>query len=122
MKKWILAAIIVLVALVGLVVWDKNRPGELDAFAQCLTDKGVTYYGAFWCPNCQKQNEIFGRSKRYIPYVECSTPDGKSQVEQCRNANITAYPTWEFEGGERLTGVQPLETLAEKTGCELRVN
>ena len=28
-------------------------------------------------------------------------------------------PTWEFGDGERVSGVQPLESLAKRTGCAL---
>ena len=119
MKIWIIGAVVVAGLLIGWGVWDSRQPGELDAFAQCLDEKGVDYYGAFWCPNCKKQNDMFGRSKKYVPYIECSTPDGRGQLQQCTEAKIEGYPTWEFENGERLVGVQQLSVLAEKTGCEL---
>jgi thiol-disulfide isomerase/thioredoxin len=116
---WIVIAVIIIGGGIGLAIWYDSKPGQHDAFAQCLKDEGVTYYGAFWCPNCQKQNAMFGKSKEFVPYIECSTPDGKGQVELCKDAGIEAYPTWEFPGGERVTGVQPLEVLAEKSGCTL---
>jgi len=105
--------------LVGLLIWDKNKPGELDAFAQCLGDEGLTFYGAFWCPACQDQKKLFGRSEKELPYVECSTPDGRAMIQECQDLGIEAYPTWEFTGGERETGVLSLSTLAERSGCEL---
>ncbi|HEX9664583.1 MAG TPA: hypothetical protein VGA49_02045 [Patescibacteria group bacterium] len=108
--------------VIGFTAWlivGLSQPGPLDAFAKCLKDKGATYYGAFWCPNCQRQNDLFGKSKKHTPYVECSTPDGQGQKQVCQQAEITNYPTWEFADGSRDIGVQPLEDLAEKTGCEL---
>lgn len=119
MKKWIIGAIVIAAALVTWGVLDSKKPGELDAFARCISDKEITYYGAFWCPNCQKQNEMFGNSKQYLPYVECSTPDAKRQTQACIDAGIQKYPTWQWESGERTEGVMPLEEIAERSGCSL---
>lgn len=94
-------------------------PGQLDGFAQCLKDKGAVFYGAFWCPHCKTQKKMFGSSAKLLPYVECSTLDGKGQTQQCIEKNVTSYPTWEFADGTRLTGEIPLEQLAEKTSCIL---
>jgi thiol-disulfide isomerase/thioredoxin len=98
-------------------------PGKLDQFAQCLKDKGATFYGAFWCPHCKAQKAMFGSSAKLLPYVECSTPDGNSQTQICIDKKIESYPTWELADGTRLptesgSGVS-LKTLAEKTGCVL---
>jgi len=94
-------------------------PGKYDTFAQCLKDKGATFYGAFWCPHCQSEKKLFGSSAKLLPYVECSTADGAGQLQVCKDKNITGYPTWEFADGSRLTGEIPLQQLADKTSCEL---
>jgi len=94
-------------------------PGKYDTFAQCLEDKGATFYGAFWCPRCQDQKKLFGSSARLLPYVECSTLDAKGQTQACIDKAVKSYPTWEFADGTRLTGETPLETLSEKTSCPL---
>ncbi len=94
-------------------------PGKYDAFAQCLKDKGAVFYGAFWCPHCQAQKELFGSSVKFLPYVECSTPDGNYQTQECTDKNITGYPTWVFADGSILSGEIPLQQLAEKTFCPL---
>lgn len=93
--------------------------GKLDTFAQCLKDKGAVFYGAFWCPHCQNQKAMFGKSAKLLPYVECSTPDGKSQLAICQEKKIEGYPTWEFTDRSRESGEVSLEKLAEKTGCQL---
>lgn len=90
-----------------------------DTFAQCLTDKNSTVYGAFWCPHCARQKELFGNSFEKVNYVECSLPDKSGQTEACISANITSYPTWEFSNGERVQGVQTLQQLAQKSSCTL---
>lgn len=113
---------LLLVAIVMLVAWaavQQSAPSKLDGFAQCLKDKGATFYGAFWCPHCQDQKKLFGTAKRFLPYVECSTPDGKSQRPVCTEKKIQGYPAWDFADGERVSGLLSLEKLAEKTGCVL---
>jgi len=93
-------------------------PGKYDEFAKCLKDSGAVFYGAFWCPHCQAQKKLFGTSQKLLPYVECSTPDGRNQTPFCLEKKIGSYPTWEFADGSRLDGEIPLAQLAEKTSCQ----
>lgn len=94
-------------------------PGTYDALAQCITDSGAKFYGAFWCPHCQEQKRAFGSSANFLPYVECSTPDGQRQLEVCTTAEVKSYPTWVFANGQRTTGNIKLESLANLTGCTM---
>lgn len=122
MKKTIWIYIIVIVVALGGIYWAATRtgePGRLDSFAMCLEEKGAKFYGAFWCSHCQATKRLFGSSAKLLPYIECSTPDGQSQLPVCMDAKIEGYPTWEFADGSRLVGELSLETLAEKTGCTL---
>lgn len=94
-----------------------SMPGKYDGLAQCLKDNKVTFYGAFWCPHCQNQKALFGKSARLLPYVECSTVDGRGQTDVCKEKNIQSYPTWVFPDGSQETGEVALGKLAEKSGC-----
>ncbi len=118
-KMIIAVGLIVVVAIVGLLAYSQNAPGKYDGFAQCLKDKGAVFYGAFWCPHCQKQKAMFGNSKKYLPYVECSTPDGKGRLEVCVDKEITGYPTWIFADESRETGEVSFATLSSKTSSLL---
>ncbi len=123
MKRSALVFWIAILAFVVLAIsaslFVKAGPGNLDSFARCLKDKGAVFYGAFWCPHCQNTKSMFGVSAKLLPYVECSTPDGKGQLQVCIDKEIKNYPTWEFADGSRLTGERTLQELAEKTGCTL---
>lgn len=66
--------------------------GDKDIFAQCLTEKGWTMYGAEWCSHCKDQKNLFGDSFKYIKYIEC--PDN---IQLCLDRGINAYPTWKIE-------------------------
>lgn len=114
-----IVAIVVVVAIFGASKSPKVTPGQYDAFAQCLTDKEAKMYGAFWCSHCQSQKKMFGTSFEKIKYIECSTPDGNSQLKVCADAKIEGYPTWEFADGTRQSGELSFEVLSQKTGCEL---
>ncbi|HEY4514902.1 MAG TPA: hypothetical protein VJJ22_01960 [Candidatus Paceibacterota bacterium] len=104
-----------------------SGPAPLDTFATCLGTQGATFYGAFWCSHCANQKAQFGKSAKLLPYVECSTADGQSQLPACKSKGITSYPTWEFvttaDNGSatttRLTGEIALTKLAEITSCPL---
>src|SRR3989344_8083454 len=67
---WIVAVIAV-AGLAWFWIYWQQRPARLDEFARCLKDRGAIFYGAFWCPHCQNQKTMFGRSSRLLPYVEC---------------------------------------------------
>lgn len=124
-QKTLLTIVLPIIFVVGgLVVLSKtNQPGgdEYVGFAQCLTERGATFYGAYWCPHCQAQKKLFGSAADELNYVECALPGGNSagQTQVCKDANIQSYPTWEFADGERQTGEMSLSQLATKTGCEL---
>ena len=115
---WWLVGILVLAGIIALAVYKKNQPGQYDTFAACIKDSGAIFYGAFWCPHCQSQKALFGKSSRLLPYVECSTPS-KSQTKACDDAGVTSYPTWKFKDGSVVTGQQSFQQLAEKTKCEI---
>src|SRR3989344_802574 len=117
----VIIAVVIIVAMDAIFfgVRSAAQPGPLVSFAQCLKDRGVIFYGAFWCPHCQNQKKLFGRSERLLPYVECSTANGQGVLPICREADITGYPTWVFPDASRESGEIPLETLAERSGCPL---
>ncbi len=131
-----LIGIVIIVGAVALIAGNQPKtPSQynLAAFAQCLTDKKVLFYGAFWCPHCQATKKVFGDAESKLPYVECSTADGQRQLQICIDQKIEGYPTWVFPDGSRLTGelsgeaIPPkgslsLNDLAQKSGCTLLPN
>lgn len=76
-------------------------------------------YGAYWCPHCADQKQIFGSSFEYVSYVECGIRGSRAEAPECVQAGIQHFPTWQFGDGERREGFTPLKTLSEKTGCRL---
>lgn len=116
-KKTYIGLIVLVFA--GLLVWlfITNQPKvspKLDEFAKCLSQKGAIMYGAYWCPHCQNQKKLFSDSFEYINYVECTTDPKK-----CEDKKIAGYPTWDFADGSRIEGEMSLQTLAEKTSCQI---
>jgi len=113
---------VLIVAAFGLAYYLGNRTQhKYDGFAQCLTDRGVKMYGAWWCPHCQEQKEKFKASFEYVPYTECGVKgDLKGQNPVCKQEGITHFPTWQFPPtGERVERVFELEELRDRTGCPL---
>jgi uncharacterized membrane protein/glutaredoxin len=94
-----------------------GAPGPEDPWirglAEHLAKSDAKFYGAFWCPHCNHQKELFGASVKRLPYVECS-PGGPQAPSApiCQEKNITSYPTW-IINGQRYTGVQELDALAQ---------
>ena len=124
-KVFLLIIVILILGSIVTFVYrniSQDTFGKYDAFAQCLKDKGATFYGASWCPHCQAEKRLFGSSEKFLPYVECSTPTG-GQSQLCESKKIMGYPTWELADGTRLpdensNGVS-LKTLSQKTSCPL---
>ncbi len=112
----LLLALGVFIALIAVAVIKNNAPSKYDEFAQCIDDAGGKMYGAYWCPHCQDQEEMFGSAFRHIDYVECSS-QGSRTFDLC--PDIQSTPTWEDADGTRTTGTQTLAQLSERYGCEL---
>src|SRR5215467_2633829 len=76
-RKLVIGALILAVFAGVAYMGLRKRTGRLDAFAKCLTAKNAKMYGAYWCPHCQDQKEMFGSSFQYAPYVECGIKGSK---------------------------------------------
>jgi glutaredoxin len=87
------------------------------ALAGYLRQKKIRFYGAWWCPHCHEQKQLFGKQAfQLIRYVECADRDRpKQQKTACANLSIRAYPTWRING-KSFEGVQSLEDLATLSG------
>jgi uncharacterized membrane protein len=92
----------------------QNTSGEAElALARHLKAVDAKMYGAYWCPHCHDQKELFGQqAAAEIPYIECA-PDGRnSQTALCQSVEqLKGFPSWEVKG-QFLSGAQSLETLA----------
>ena len=121
MKKFLMLFFILILIILAGCSSAKYTKESLDDLANCLADKNVKEYGAFWCPNCAKQQKMFGNSYDIIKsrgvYVECDARGENANPDLCLEKNVQKYPDWEFEDGSRLIGVQDLNVLAEKAGC-----
>lgn len=115
----IIIAVILLPSIPNITGSAVIANGEYDDFAKCLTDNGVKMYGAYWCPHCQNQKEMFGASFNHINYIECSLPNRAGQTLECQQEGIKGYPTWEFSDGSRVSRELTLTELSSRSSCEL---
>jgi cyclophilin family peptidyl-prolyl cis-trans isomerase len=97
----------------GELVGEGEDAIDLVAFAKALADSGTRFFGAAWCPFCTEQKQLFQDGGKFLPFVEVTNPD-RTPNQIAVDLNITEYPTWEFPDGTRLTGVQTLQTLAQR--------
>jgi uncharacterized membrane protein/glutaredoxin len=116
-----LAAVVILLVHGSYVAPQAEPIGPEDpvvrALAEHLTEKGVVFYGASWCPHCQEQKRLFGESASRLPYIECS-PGGRNsaQAPSCVRAGVQTYPTWIINGRPIVGQVLSLAELANATG------
>ena len=130
--------IVVLISVFSFLAYMRTASpyadGALDNFARCLTGKGATMYGAYWCPHCQNEKRAFGSSFGLVQYVECT-----KETARCLGAGIKGYPTWIFlpasparlaqatataeragiPDAMRFEGEQGLAKLSKESGCAL---
>ncbi len=128
-NNFVYIIIVFVVVLIGALIFARNASDKavqsdattntlssIDVFAQCISDSGAKFYGAYWCSHCQAQKKLFNESKN-LPYIECSTADGQGQTKVCADAKVTGYPTWIFADGSIANGEQTFEELSSKTNC-----
>lgn len=84
----------------------------VDAFAQCLTNRGMKMYGVNGCGFCQQQKNMFGAAFTYIDYIDCI-----QQGQVCDQKGITGYPTWEDGSDNFYLGVQSFSSLGRISDC-----
>lgn len=97
---------------VGQPIYSSNQ--DQLALSAFLKARGFVFYGAWWCPACFKQKNLFGQEAgNQLPYVECEKKP--EQRERCQALGIQAYPTWVL-GNERREGVLTLEELKSWSG------
>ena len=127
-RRWRKIGIVVAILLAAFGIYYLiyyMHSDRYDAFARCLGVKQVKMYGAFWCPHCADQKEMFGASFKYAPYVECGTPGQRAVTQECKDFGIKRFPTWVFPAtatspqGDRQERVISLEELSSKSGCAL---
>ncbi len=92
----------------------KPSTAEQLALSDWLRKRGVIFYGAWWCPACFQQKNLFGKQAgNQLPYVECDKEEAGR--ERCSAAGVRVFPTW-VQGGQRLEGVQTVEELKAWSG------
>lgn len=69
-------------------------------------------YGAFWCPHCARQKELFGKEAwSFIEYIECAPKGYNADPKLCKN--VQGFPTWSLGKKTEISGEVPLSVLAE---------
>ena len=126
-QKWIIGIVVGLIAAAGIFfslsrtaiapsATELTSNADDIAFGQFLKDNGVTFYGAFWCPHCQRVKKELGEAVWKPIYVECSTPDGKDETQVCKDAKIDSFPTFVFKDGSRQSGEMTRDEIAQRAG------
>lgn len=86
--------------------------------AQHLKKIGSKMYGAYWCPHCSHQKELFGREAwDIIDYVECSSKGysyNEKEVTRIKD-KITGFPTWKI-GSNWISGEMSLDRIVALSG------
>ncbi len=108
----------------GILVANTSGTAEIE-LAKHLKQIGAKMYGAYWCPHCHDQKELFGKEAAQIyPYIECAADGKNSQTALCeqiapkaqqQTGQAFGFPTWEING-RFYPGTQSLTELARISG------
>jgi uncharacterized membrane protein len=111
----------------GNVFFAVSTPsGEAETqLAAHLKQTGATMYGAYWCPHCCEQKQLFGQTAmKQLSYVECGDDGPNAQPAVCRaiapeiqaqTGEKFGFPTWKING-KYYAGRKTLPELAQLTG------
>lgn len=124
-QKWIIAIVVGLMAAAGIffALSSGKKPADMASetpitpFGQYLKDKNVKFYGAEWCPHCQKMKQEMGEGTWKPVYIECNAGPRKI-AKVCEDAKIEAFPTFELGNGERHVGEMTMDELKKFVGFE----
>jgi cyclophilin family peptidyl-prolyl cis-trans isomerase len=90
---------------------------DLVELAKWLDQQGFEMYGAYWCPFCTEQKDMFEDGGDYLPFTDIALDNAtRSQDPQYASLQITNYPTWILPDNSRLVGAQSIETLIQLSG------
>lgn len=94
--------------------------------AKHLKKIGAKMYGAYWCPHCHDEKQLFGKeAAQIINYIECDPGGVNPQTALCQQIlekakkqsgqEVVGFPTWEING-KFYMGTQTLTDLANRSG------
>jgi len=99
----------------GATTGENTDPAYIEKLAKFLTAKGMIMYGAYWCPHCKAQKELFGDAFKYVDYVECDPQGPNANPDECTAQGVDGYPTWIYQG-TKYSGQKALSELAQIVG------
>jgi|TARA_B100001964_G_C14239396_1_gene604185 uncharacterized membrane protein YvbJ len=114
-KKWVFVGIVlVIIVLIGsFSIVNANKPGPLDDFAKCLSEKDAVMYGALsWCKYTQAQKAMFGKSFNHLNYIDYT------EYPEEQFGKIKKTPTW-IINGKAYENVISIDKLSQLSGCEI---
>jgi glutaredoxin len=80
-----------------------------------LNQQEAKLYTTYWCPYCQRQQLLFGSAVANLKVVECDPNGENARPEECSQAQVSSYPTWQING-KLYRGLRSREDLALISG------
>lgn len=87
------------------------------ALVDHLNQQGAKLYTTYWCPYCSRQQALFGSAVTKLQVIECDPKGDNARPEQCAQAQVSSYPTWQVNG-QLYRGLRSREELALMSGYQ----
>jgi len=119
--RWALSATSGGIAVDVAAVAAQQVDPDLVAFAQALSNAGVTLFGTARCDDCTTQKDLFEDGARFLPFVDVRNPDGTlNQTGLAENIGETVPLTWKRADGTRFEGpLASLQAVSDFTGVPI---
>ncbi|MGB8700991.1 MAG: vitamin K epoxide reductase family protein, partial [Thermosynechococcaceae cyanobacterium] len=93
-------------------ITTNSGPAEI-ALAEHLTAIDAKMYGAYWCPHCHDQKQLFGKEAfAKVNYIECDPKGPNPKPDLCKAAKVEGFPTWHVQKAV-VSGAQSLAELGK---------
>jgi len=106
---------------VSPIITTSSSPQKVK-FAKFLRENNIVMYGAYWCPHCHDQKQLFGKEAvKEFKVVECAQDGKDNNYKLCQTKGVEFFPSWEING-EIYSGTRDLNDLAIMTGYQGNTN
>lgn len=111
MKKIYVIFSIFILLLVGFIIYiNQDKQVISSEIAKCIGEQSELYV-QLGCVHCKTQEKMFGDKFHFLNTTDCFY-----EPEKCNKLDIRVTPTWIIRG-QKVEGVQEIETLKRLTNC-----
>ncbi|MBR9704113.1 hypothetical protein GOV12_01770 [Candidatus Pacearchaeota archaeon] len=112
-KIYLILIVIVILVIAGIYAYQSSiKEDPEEELLKCIAKNTDMLYLSKTCSHCQNQKKTLGEYFSLFKTIDCFY-----EIDKCKEADISGYPTW-IINGKKYTGEKSIEELKQITGCE----